>query len=78
MLDLTPKKSDLDPIEIASRDEIAALQLARLKETLRRVYDNVPHYWKKFDAAGVHPDDLKSLEDLARFPFTTKADLRDN
>ncbi len=78
MLDLTPKKSDLDPIEIASRDEIAALQLKRLKWTLRHVYDNVPHYWKKFDEAGVHPDDLKSLSDLAKFPFTTKADLRAN
>jgi phenylacetate-CoA ligase len=78
MLDLSPKRSELDPIEIASRDEIAALQLVRLKETLRRVYDNVPHYWKAFDAAGVHPDDLTSLADLAKFPFTTKADLRAN
>ena len=78
MLDLTPRKQDLDAIEIASRDEIAALQLARLKGTLRWVYDNVPHYWKAFDAAGVHPDDLKSLADLARFPFTTKEDLRAN
>lgn len=78
MLDLAPRKQDLDPIEIASRDEIAALQLRRLKQTLTHVYNNVPHYWKKFDAAGVHPDDLTSLEDLAKFPFTTKADLRDN
>ena len=78
MFDLTPPRSSLDPIEVASRDEIAALQLARLKTTLRRVYDNVPHYWKAFDAAGVHPDDLTSLADLARFPFTTKADLRAN
>jgi len=78
MRDLSPKPGDLDPIEIASRDEIAALQLARLKATLRRVYDNVPHYWKAFDAAGAHPDDLKSLTDLARFPFTAKADLRAN
>ncbi len=78
MLDLTPAKGDLDPIEIASRDEIAALQLQRLKATLRRVYDNVPAYWKKFDAAGVHPDDLKSLADLAKFPFTSKEDLRAN
>ena len=78
MLDLTPSKQDLDAIEIASRDEIAALQLARLKGTLRWVYDNVPHYWKAFDAAGVHPDDLRSLADLARFPFTTKEDLRAN
>ena len=78
MLDLTPRKEDLDPIEIASRDEIAALQVQRLKTTLRRVYDNVPAYRKKFDAAGVHPDDLKSLSDLAKFPFTTKEDLRAN
>ena len=78
MLDLTPARETLDPIEIASRDEIAALQLQRLKTTLRRVYDNVPAYWKKFDAAGVHPDDLKSLADLAKFPFTAKEDLRAN
>jgi phenylacetate-CoA ligase len=78
MLDLAPRKEDLDPIELASRDEIAALQLRRLKWTLRHVYDNVPHYWKRFDAAGVHPDSLRSLDDLAKFPFTTKADLRDN
>jgi len=78
VLDLTPRKEDLDPIEVASRDEIAALQLQRLKTTLRRVYDNVPAYWKKFDAAGVHPDDLKTLADLAKFPFTTKEDLRAN
>ena len=78
MLDLAPKPSELDPIERASRDEIEALQLKRLKWTLRHVYDNVPHYWKKFDEAGVHPDDLKSLSDLAKFPFTSKADLRAN
>ncbi|RTL71125.1 MAG: phenylacetate--CoA ligase, partial [Hyphomicrobiales bacterium] len=78
MLDLAPSKADLEPIEVASRDEIAALQLKRLKWTLRHVYDNVPHYWKAFDKAGVHPDDLKSLADLAKFPFTTKADLRAN
>ena len=78
MLDLTPPRDSLEPIEIASRDEIAALQLGRLKATLRHVYDNVPHYWKAFDAAGVHPDDLQSLDDLAKFPFTTKADLRAN
>ena len=77
MLDLTPKKSDLDPIEIASRDEIAALQFDRLRKTLRRSYDNVPHMRAKFEAAGVHPDDCRRLEDLAKFPFTTKADLRD-
>jgi phenylacetate-CoA ligase len=78
MLDLTPRREDLDPIEIASRDEIAALQLARLKHTLRHVYDNVAHYWKAFDAAGVHPEDFNSLADLARFPFTSKEDLRAN
>jgi phenylacetate-CoA ligase len=78
VLDLTPRKEDLDPIEIASRDEIGALQLQRLKTTLRRVYDNVPAYRKKFDASEVHPDDLKTLADLARYPFTTKEDLRAN
>jgi phenylacetate-CoA ligase len=67
----------LDPIEIASRDAIAALQLKRLKWTLRHAYQNVPHYRRKFDAAGVHPDDLKRLEDLAKFPFTSKDDLRE-
>ena len=78
MLDLTPRREDLDPIEIASRDEIAALQLERLKWTLHRVYDNVPHYRKAFDAVSVHPDDLKTLSDLAKFPLTAKADLRAN
>jgi phenylacetate-CoA ligase len=78
MIDLTPTRSSLDPIEIASRDEIAALQLSRLKATLRRAYENVPHYRKSFDTAGVHPDDCRSLADLAKFPFTAKADLRDN
>jgi phenylacetate-CoA ligase len=78
MIDLTPPRSSLDPIEIASRDEIASLQLIRLKETLKRAYKNVPHYRRSFDAAGVHPDDCRALADLAKFPFTTKADLRDN
>ena len=78
MKDLTPKKSDLDPIEIASRDEIAALQLERMKWSLRHAYDNVPMYRARFDEAGVHPDDLHSLADLAKFPFTVKNDLRDN
>jgi phenylacetate-CoA ligase len=73
-----PTPGELDPIEIASRDEIAALQLQRLKWTLRHAYDNVPHYKKKFDDKGVHPDDLKTLADIAKFPFTTKSDLRDN
>ncbi len=78
MKDLTPKQSELDPIEIASRDEIAALQLKRMKWSLRHAYDNVPFYKKSFDDAGVHPDDLKSLADLAKFPFTMKQDLRNN
>jgi phenylacetate-CoA ligase len=67
----------LEPIETASRDELQALQLQRMKWSIRHVYDNVPHYRKKYDAAGVHPDDLRQLSDLAKFPFTTKADLRD-
>lgn len=78
MKDLTPPKNTLDPIEIASRDEIEALQLERLKWSLAHAYKNVPHYTASFDAAGVHPDDLKSLNDLAKFPFTVKQDLRDN
>jgi phenylacetate-CoA ligase len=69
---------ELEPIETASRDELAALQLKRLRWSLAHAYDNVPHYRRKFDAAGVHPRDLKSLADLGRFPFTTKGDLRDN
>ena len=68
----------LHAIETASRDEIVALQTERLKWTLRHVYANVPHYKAAFDAAGVHPDDFRSLTDLARFPFTNKQDLRDN
>jgi phenylacetate-CoA ligase len=78
MRDLTPRKSDLDPIEIASRDEIAALQLERLRWSLAHAYENVPHYRRAFDARGVHPDDLRQLSDLAKFPFTVKQDLRDN
>ncbi|PYG31139.1 phenylacetate--CoA ligase PaaK [Pelagimonas varians] len=78
MEDLTPRKEDLDPIEIASRDEISALQLQRMKWSLRHAYDNVPHYKASFDAAGVHPDDLHTLSDLAKFPFTVKGDLRAN
>lgn len=78
MKDLTPPRDSLDPIEIASRDEIAALQLDRLKQTLHHAYANVPHYTAAFDAAGVYPDDLTSLSDLAKFPFTTKQDLRAN
>ncbi len=72
-----PAPADLEPIETASRDEISALQLQRLKWTLSHAYNNVPHHKKAFDAKGVHPDDLKTLADLAKFPFMTKADLRD-
>jgi len=68
----------LEPIEKASIDELRSLQFKRLKATLAHAYANSPVYRAKFDAAGVHPDDLKSLSDLAKFPFTTKADLRDN
>jgi phenylacetate-CoA ligase len=78
MKDLSPKPGDLDPIETASIDEIRALQLDRLRWSLRHAYDNVPMYRAKFDAAGVHPDDLQDLSDLAKFPFTLKSDLRDN
>ena len=73
-----PAASELEPIERASTDELRALQLERLKWSLRHAYENVAHYRKAFDDKGVHPDDLKSLEDLAKFPFTTKHDLRDN
>lgn len=72
------RRPGLHPIEHASRDEIEALQLERLRWTLAHAYANVPHYRKAFDAAGVHPDDLKTLADLAKFPFTTKQDLREN
>lgn len=67
-----------NPIEKASRDEIAALQLERMQKTLHHAYNNVAFWREKFDAAGVHPDDLKSLEDLAKFPFMKKNDFRDN
>ncbi|ADZ70578.1 phenylacetate--CoA ligase PaaK [Polymorphum gilvum] len=77
MEDLAPRPGDLDPIETASRDEIEALQLARLKATLAHAYANSPFYRARFDAAGVHPDDLRTLSDLSKFPFTVKTDLRD-
>ncbi|MDM0036495.1 phenylacetate--CoA ligase [Variovorax sp. J22P271] len=73
-----PQPGDLDAIETASRDEIQALQLQRLRWTLQHAYDHVPHYRQAFDAKGVHPADLKQLGDLAKFPFTAKKDLRDN
>src|SRR3977135_375755 len=84
LLDVTPndasRRSQYLPeaIELASRDEIAALQLARLKWSLQHAYDHVPHYRKAFDDKGVHPADLKELRDLALSPFTAKSDLRDN
>jgi phenylacetate-CoA ligase len=73
-----PAPGDLESIETASRDELQALQLQRLRDTLQRVYDHVPHYRQAFDAKGVHPSDLKTLADLSKFPFTTKHDLRAN
>ena len=77
MLDFVTRPQDLDPIEIASRDEISALQFHRMKRSLKHSYENSPFYRKRFDEHGVHPEDLKTLSDLAKFPFTTKTDLRD-
>jgi phenylacetate-CoA ligase len=74
----TPAPGELDAIEKASRDELQALQLQRLQWTLQHAYDKVPHYKAAFDAKGVHPSDMKQLSDLAKFPFMTKKDLRDN
>ncbi|VTU34362.1 phenylacetate--CoA ligase PaaK [Variovorax sp. PBL-E5] len=73
-----PMPGDLEAIESASRDEITALQVQRLRATLQRAYDHVPHYRQAFDARGVHPGDLRQISDLAKFPFTVKKDLRDN
>ncbi len=70
--------ADLEPIERASRDELQALQLERLRRTLQHAYENVAHYRRAFDAKGVHPGDLRTLADLAKFPFTVKSDFRDN
>lgn len=75
--DLAPPKELLSHYETCSVDELRAEQLRRLQWTLRHAYENVPHYRAKFQAAGVHPDDCKTLADLARFPFTAKSDLRD-
>lgn len=75
---LKPEPTELDRYEIASREDIRALQRERLAWSLRHAYDNVPHYRAKFDAAGVHPDQFRDLPDLAKFPFTLKTDLRDN
>ena len=71
-------KALVEPIETAEREELAALQLQRLKQTLERAYNNVPFYKQKFDEAGVSPSDLNSLSDLSKFPFLVKQDLRDN
>ena len=78
MSESKPKGIGRDAIEHASRDELQALQLERMKWSVAHAYANVPHYTKAFDSAGVHPDDLKTLSDISRFPFTTKQDLRDN
>jgi phenylacetate-CoA ligase len=75
---MTDKAFPLEPIEKASIDELRSLQLKRLQQTLQHAYANSPVYRAKFDAAGVHPDDCKSLADIAKFPFTTKSDLRDS
>jgi phenylacetate-CoA ligase len=74
----TPAPGDLEPIEKASRDELQALQLRRLQKTLALAYENVAHYRAAFDAQGVHPSDCRTLSDLAKFPFTSKGDLRAN
>jgi phenylacetate-CoA ligase len=74
----TGAPGDLEPIETASEDELRSLQLKRLRWSLRHAYENVPHYRRVFDISAIHPDDCKDLSDLAKFPFTSKADLRDN
>lgn len=78
MLNLTIDRATLDPIEIASRDEIMDLQQKRLVQTVKHAYDNSPFYKKKFDEIDLHPDDIKTLSDIKKIPFTTKKDLRDN
>ncbi|WP_353237472.1 phenylacetate--CoA ligase PaaK [Limnohabitans sp.] len=75
---MSQKAFSLEPIEKASIDELRSLQLKRLQQTLQHAYANSPVYRAKFDAAGVHPDDCKTLADIAKFPFTTKSDLRDS
>src|SRR4051812_21226418 len=77
-LGTAPDPALLDPAELMGVDELRALQLERLQWTLRHAYEHVPHYQAAFDAAGVHPDDCRELADLAKFPTTSKADLRDN
>ena len=78
MKDLTPRKEELESIEIASRDEIQDLQLRRLKWSVSHAYENIEFYKRKYDHVGVHPTDLKQLSDIKLFPFTTKEDLRNN
>jgi phenylacetate-CoA ligase len=78
MVQRTPAPGDLEPIERASRDELQALQLERMRWSLQHAYDNVAHYKAAFDAAGVHPSDLRCLADLAKFPFSDKKTLREN
>lgn len=77
-MDKQPCLTPLHPIETASLDELRGTQLERMQHTLLHAYENSPAYRAKFDQQGVHPDDLKSLDDIAKFPFTTKQDLRDN
>lgn len=77
MENLTPRREDLEPIEYASRDEISALQLKRMKQSIRHACENSPFFCKLFDETGIHPNDLNSLSDLSKFPFTHKQDLRD-
>lgn len=77
MQDCAPDPDDLEPIERASIDELRDLQLRRLRTSVRYAYDAVPHYRAAFDARGVHPDDVRTLADLAKLPFTTKQDLRE-
>jgi phenylacetate-CoA ligase len=78
MRDLTPARADLDAAERMSLDELRALQLQRLRWSVRHAYDHVPHYRTALDGAGVRPEDIQQLADIAALPFTTKADLRDN
>ena len=73
-----PSREDLEPIETASRDELRAVQLQRLSWSLQHAYDNVAHYRRRCDAIGVHPAQVRELEDLSRFPLTTKQDLREH
>ena len=73
---MSDRREHYEAIEVAGRDEIAALQLARLKDAARRAFENVPHYRDAFARAGAHPDDIRSLDDIGRLPFTVKDDLR--